>query len=382
MLEHDRYYQAKKVTLVGGVINTLLGMMKLMGGFLFHSHALVADGIHSFSDLLTDMMVLFASKYGSQDADEAHPYGHQRIETAATLMLALLLILAGAGIVWDSLYECVKGTHDKPGFLALPIAVFSMLANEALFHATRRVGLRIQSDLILANAWHHRSDAAASLIVLVGLVGALLGFLYLDALAAVVVGLLVIKMGWTYGWNSVKELVDTAVEPAMYQKIEAIIQGIGGVQRIHQLRTRMMGQDVFIDVHILVNPYISVSEGHYIAQHVHRSLLMALDSVKDVTVHIDPEDDELECPSFHLPTRLVLEQDLIYPLQQQFPAIQTWLFHYLEGSVVIDLVSEPSFDQGMALNNYLALHVPHYPDIKKVRLFTMQSEYVHFNKGS
>ena len=215
MQQHERYWQAKKVTLIGAFVNALLGCIKVLGGTFFHSHALVADGIHSFSDLLTDGMVLFASKYGSQDADNSHPYGHQRIETAATLFLALLLILVGTGIAWDSLYDIINKSHHVPEWLALPIAVISILANEGLFHYTQRIGKHIHSDLIIANAWHHRSDAGSSIVVLLGLLGSLAGFIYLDAIAAILVGLLIIKMGWSYGWNSVKELVDTAVEPQL-----------------------------------------------------------------------------------------------------------------------------------------------------------------------
>lgn len=371
MMNQDlRYKQAKKVTLVGAAINTLLGFIKLAGGFLFHSHALIADGIHSFADLVTDMMVLFASKYGSQDADESHPYGHKRIETAATFILALLLILAGSGIAWDSLDEIINHQHTKPGFMAVPIAVLSILANEALFHYTRLVGKRINSDLIIANAWHHRSDAASSAIVLTGLMGSLLGWIWFDAAAAIVVGCMIIHMGLSYGWDSVKELIDTAVEPQLLVEIEQIIQSIGGVQKIHQLRTRMMGGDIFIDVHILVSPTMSVSEGHFIAQHVHRALVNQLERVKDVTVHVDPEDDEAGPPSFHLPNRQSLEIEFLDKWRTDYPGIQHWVLHYLDGALSIDLVYDETFghenDLQQRIENDLAKQ--HY--IKSVRLLS------------
>ena len=246
MLAHERYWEAKKVTVIGAFVNFLLGLIKLIGGYLFHSHALIADGFHSFSDLFIDMMVVFASKYGSRDADASHPYGHQRIETAAAFLLALLLILAGAAIAWDAVYELLYATSTKPGRLALPIALFSLLINELLFQYTHHVGLRIQSPLIIANAWHHRSDAAASLVVLIGLIGSLSGFTSLDAAAAVIVGCMIIKMGLEYGWNSIKELVDTAVPIEISTKIEQLVRSVNGVVKIHQLRTRSMGADVFI----------------------------------------------------------------------------------------------------------------------------------------
>ena len=348
IMQNDRYWQAKKITLIGALVNALLGFIKLLGGGFFHSHALVADGLHSFSDLITDVMVLFASKYGSQDADDSHPYGHQRIETAATLFLSLVLILAGFGIAWDSIDEIIHKSHTMPGWLALPIAALSILANEGLFHYTQHIGKRIHSDLIIANAWHHRSDAASSIVVLIGLLGSLAGFVYLDAIAAVVVGLMIIHMGWSYGWNSVKELVDTAVDQQTIATVEQLILQVDGVQKIHQLRSRMMGRDIFIDVHILVEPYISVSEGHFIAQHVHVALTDALERVKDVTVHVDPEDDETSCPSLHLPSRSKLEGDLLLKWQQEYPEIKNWVLHYLDGKLTVDLICDKKFDPGLA----------------------------------
>lgn len=333
----ERYKQAKKVTLIGAIINGILGLAKLIGGIFFHSHALAADGVHSFADLITDVMVIFASKYGGQPVDESHPYGHQRIETAATLFLALLLILTGAGIAWHSLNDILEQNHDIPQLLAVPIAIISILANEGLFHYTRRVGQRICSELITANAWHHRSDAASSLVVLFGLIGSLFSIPYIDAIAAIIVGFMIIQMGWSYGKNCVHELVDTAVDPIMLTKIEQAILHIDGVKKIHQLRTRSMGGDVFIDVHILVSPFISVSEGHFIAQHVHQHLIDSIEEVADVTVHVDPEDDEITCPSLHLPNRSWLEEHLLLKWQQDFPAVRYWTLHYLDGVIIIDL---------------------------------------------
>ena len=367
-MHHDRFRLAKKVTLIGAASNAILGFIKLVGGILFHSHALAADGIHSFSDLFTDIMVLFASKYGSQEADVAHPYGHQRIETAATLILALILILAGMGIAWDSLYEIIYKTHTMPSSLSLPIAALSILANEGMFHYTQHVGKLIRSDLIIANAWHHRSDAAASIVVLVGLIGSVAGYVYLDTLAAVIVGFMIVQMGWSYGWNSVKELVDTAVEPQIITKIEQIIVGVDGVQKIHQLRSRSMGRDIFIDVHVLVSPYISVSEGHYIAQHVHHALTEKLEHVKDVTVHIDPEDDETFSPSLHLPSRVNIENKILHRWRQEYPAIEHIVLHYLDGKLTIDVICEPKFNQWDAFVKYIQPDLRQEPQILCVRL--------------
>lgn len=368
MSDNSRYQQAKQVTFIGALVNALLGFIKLFAGIAFHSHALVADGVHSFADLGTDVMVVLASKYGSQDADASHPYGHQRIETAATFILALLLILAGLAIAGDAIIELINKDYTTPGFWTLPVAILSIVSNEALFHYTRFIGRQIQSDLIIANAWHHRSDAGASLVVLCGLMGSLKGFSALDAMAAIIVGGLIIKMGLSYGYNSIKELVDTAVEPHLLTTIHALIEHTQGVEKIHQLRTRRMAGDIFVDVHILVSPFISVSEGHYIAQHVHQSLIKTIERIKDVTVHVDPEDDETTCPSVHLPNRHIIESAYLNAWQQDHPNIKQTILHYLNGSLSVDLILNDN--NVNALKQRITDDLAKQSDIKSVRLLS------------
>lgn len=334
-----RYQQAKRITIIGAGVNALLGVSKILFGWLGHSQALIADGVHSLSDLLTDFLVLFASRYGSQAADSDHPYGHQRIETAATVLLSLFLIIAGLGIIIDAAVHLAAKEFVKPNSLVLFVALFSVFANEALYHYTLRVAKKIKSELLRANAWHHRSDAASSIVVLLGVVGALFGFVYLDEIAAVVVGLMIINMGWKLGWSSILELVDTGVEDKVLKQLKEIISSIPGVRELHQLRTRSMGGNVLVDVHILVNPRLSVSEGHHIGQKVHQALETQMESVSDVTVHIDPEDDEIAAPSRDLPGR-----DQILPLLHQAwqvlphaKQISDVTFHYLDGKLYIEI---------------------------------------------
>ncbi len=333
-----RYQIAKKVTLIGALMNALLGLAKLTGGILFHSHGLIADGLHSFSDLVVDATVVLASKYGSQHADDSHPYGHQRIETAATFFLALLLILTGLAIAWDSMEELFHRTYESPKIWSIPIAIISLIINELLFYYTKHISHIIKSDLLLANAWHHRSDAASSLVVLAGLIGSLAGYPYLDAIAAIIVGVLIIHMGVTYSWNSIKELIDTAVDAEQLNKIEEVVRETDGVKKIHQLRTRTMGQDIFIDLHIIVSPWVSVSEGHFIAQIVHHDLVQKVPNVRDVTVHVDPEDDETSSPCLHLPNRSFLEKHLLLSWQHDYPELLSWVIHYLDGKIILDLI--------------------------------------------
>lgn len=368
---HHRFQQAKSITLLGAVGNALLGVLKVFGGIFSHSHALVADGLHSFSDLFTDAMVLVASKYGSQDADDAHPYGHQRIETAATLLLALLLILTGIGIAWDSVEHLLNRNVPTPKAWALPIALLSLLTNEGLFYLTHQIGKKIDSNLILANAWHHRSDSAASLIVLIGTIGSLLGWHYLDPIAAVLVGCSIIHMGIQYGWDSVKELVDTGVDPQQVRQIARLIKHIDGVEKVHQLRNRKMGSDLYIDVHILVNPWISVSEGHQIAQRVHYNLMSKLKNIKDVIVHVDPEDDELNAPSKNLPSRHQLEKAFLNTWIETFPAIQGYTLHYLDGNIHIDIQLSALFKQWSSLRKHTLSVLDQYPYIKNIRYLTI-----------
>ena len=367
MNKDNRYWLAKKVTLIGALVNALLCFFKVITGFIFHSHALVADGIHSLADVLTDAMVLVGSKYSSQDADDSHPYGHQRIETATTLFLSLILILAGFGIAWDALVEVIHKTHDIPKILALPVAIISILANEILFQYTHHIGKKINSKLIIANAWHRRSDAASSFVVLIGILGSYFSYSGLDAIAAIIVSILVIKMGWDYGWNSVKELVDTAIASEMVQQIEAIIHQTDGVIKIHQLRSRSMAGDIFIDVHIQVSPWITVSEGHFIAQHVHQALLNRFKEIKDVTVHIDPEDDETTNPSLHLPNRSTLENTVLLRWKNNVPDIQYWMLNYLDGKMTIDFYCNNPLSQ--TLCNQIKTELKNTYAIDYVRFF-------------
>lgn len=373
-MSEQRAVQAKRITFIGAAINTLQGIIKIFGGLWFNSHALIADGFHSFSDLLTDLMVVFASHYGSQDPDETHPYGHQRIETATTLALSLLLIVAGAGIAWHAYDEWAHRILEQPTYGALVVAALSICANEMLFFITLKVGKKIRSELVKANAWHHRSDSASALVVCLGILGAMMGYPSLDAIAAIIVALLIIKMGLEYAWSSVKELVDTAVNPEITKNIEAIIGAVPGVKKIHQLRTRSMGSHILVDVHILVYPYLSVSEGHYIAQHVHQILMKSIPLIQDVTVHVDPEDDELYPPSIHLPNRMTLEKKWLLPLQHAFPLIQSWNLHYIGGQLQIDFYLTPTPNPCDELAEECLRLFKQQLEINTIRFYTLSHE--------
>ncbi len=366
----SRSRRAQTINLIGAINNFVLAIIKVVFGWLGHSQALVADGIHSFSDLLTDVLVIFATHFGSRGADSDHPYGHQRIETAATLLLALLLILTGAGIVYESVREFLHPSVQLPTLVVLIVAALSILANEILFHATRKVGREIKSNLLIANAWHHRSDAASSLIVLIGVAMTLFGWVVFDAIAAMIVGVMIIRMGWQLGWSSVRELVDTGVEPELLTAFENTIQHVPGVFALHQLRTRSMGSEIFLDVHVLVAPRLSVSEGHFIARSVRQTLQSQHQHIADVTVHIDPEDDEIVDAEKVLPTREELD-GYIHQVAVSLPGggqIEEIILHYLADQVEVEisLPTHLSQQDGISKAYYDAL-IQH-PAISTIRL--------------
>jgi cation diffusion facilitator family transporter len=334
VIEQQRYKAVKKVTIVNATTNILLAVFKIFYGVFGHSHALFADGIHSLADLLSDLIVIVATKYGSMTRDHDHPYGHGKIETLGTAALSLVLVVVGVGIAIDALRELFIPSHSLPQFSVLLTAVLSIVANEALFRYNKYIANQLDSHLLLANAWHHRSDALSSVVVLVGVVGTMQGWVYLDACAAVIVALLIVRMGWQLVWRSLRELIDTAVDEKTLAAITALIQNVPGVKQLHECRTRYMRNTILVDVHIIVDSYLSVSEGHHIAQHVHRSLQREMPKVVDVTVHVDPEDDELYPPSIDLPSRRELEA-LLAPYWQQLPGFSEMrlTLHYLAGKL-------------------------------------------------
>ncbi|MFA5627557.1 MAG: cation diffusion facilitator family transporter [Thiohalomonadaceae bacterium] len=338
--DDQRYKATRRVTLVGALANMLLTAGKVVIGIVGSSPALVADGIHSLSDLLTDAIVIWAAKHGSKEADEDHPYGHARIETVFTVALGVVLLLVAIGIIYDAgsrLFHPERLT--MPSLLALVMAAISVMVKEALYHYTIIVAKKIRSNLLKANAWHHRSDAISSIVVIIGIAGTMAGLPYLDAIAAAGVGLMIGKIAWDLGWHAVRELVDTALEAERVDAIRQAIQSVDGVDHLHELRTRRMGAEALVDVHIQVNSLLSVSEGHYISERVRQQVTREVEEVQDVLVHIDPENDEQIALSVHLPTR----QQLLARLQtfwQDIPAasqIQRITLHYLNGRLRVEI---------------------------------------------
>ena len=336
----ERGAESKRVALVGALVNLLLAVVKISIGFSARSQALIVDGIHSVSDLLSDLLVWYAAGHASHGPDEKHPYGHGRFETAATLALGGMLVLVAGGIIWDSVERLfVSEELWQPEPLALYAAGFSILANEGLFWYTLLVSRRINSDLLRANAWHHRTDAISSVVVLVGIGGTLLGFAYLDLVAALIVGIMVAKIGWDLGWGAMQELVDASLDEETVVRIRQIINDIHGVRSIHMLRTRRQGHEAMADVHVQVSPWISVSEGHIISMAVENRIKQAIDEITDVVVHIDPGDDEQAPPCKGLPLRDQALQELreAWQLLGCLGQERRILLHYLSGKIRVEV---------------------------------------------
>lgn len=329
---------ATRVTIIGMILDIALGILKCVGGILFFSQALFVDGIHSLSDAFSDLIVIAVMKSSRRAPDQEHPYGHQRIETLGTMLLGTTLIAVGAALAWDNIQRLISQAEAPvPEWPVLVAALLSILGKEWIFRYTRRVGQAIRSDLIVANAWHSRTDAFSSIIVLISTAGAMLGFVWLDAVAAVVVAVIVGHVGWDFTWNSVKELVDTGIPADELDRLKTIARETEGVRNVHELRTRKMGQDILLDVHLVVSPDISVSEGHQIGMQVVDRMRETLDDIAYINFHIDPEnDDETEPTTRRLPERKDLDALLASKLGLTLPHGRLRL-HYLRNKIHLEL---------------------------------------------
>jgi cation diffusion facilitator family transporter len=328
-----------RASYVGAAVNIFQTLIKIAFGILGQSAALIADGIHSLSDLLSDLLVIIAVRLGSREADYEHPYGHRRFETIATVILGVSLIVIGGLIAWSVMNRMAHPEHlPVPNVMSLSIAAVSILVNEWLYHYTKRIARQTRSKLLLANAWHQRSDAITSLVVLFGIGAVMLGYPLADAIAAIVVALMIAKIGLNLVLESIKELVDTSLPPKLVAEIRTTIMGIDGVEGIHLLRTRHMGEDALIDAHIVVDPRITVSEGHSIGDTVRDELISRFDDVMDVLVHVDPEDDEGQFEQSKPLTRGDVQVLLDRYLAEIKTSIEDFRIHYLNGQIEVEVI--------------------------------------------
>ncbi|WP_081333300.1 cation diffusion facilitator family transporter [Burkholderia vietnamiensis] len=292
---------ATRSTWVSVAVNLTLSIGQVVIGILSRSQGLVADGIHSLSDLVADFVVLLAGHHSRKPVDEKHPYGHQRFETGASLALAAILLVVGGGMLWSAVQklehpEAIERVHVA----ALWVALVALVAKESLFRYMLAVATRVKSSMLVANAWHARSDAASSLVVGCGIVGNLLGYPLLDPVAALIVGGMIVKMGATFGWNALHDLMDRSADAEDVQAIRATLLATPGVLDLHDLRTRKTGDLILVDVHLDIDADLTVAQGHDIAVDA-RARVLRHHRVLNVMTHVDPRKREtaVEAAALH-----------------------------------------------------------------------------------
>ena len=360
----ERLSTGQRITWVSVGVNIVLTALQLSVGLIAHSQSLLADAMHTLSDIVSDGFVLYANRKGSESADEEHPYGHGRYETAASLVLGLLLALTGAGILVSAAARLQNlGAAPMVGSTALWAALITLGCKEGLFRYMLSIAQRLRSPMLVANAWHARADALSSLVVAAGVGGALLGFNFADAVAAIIVGAMIVKAGAGFAWDAMRELIDTGLSAEEVARIRSTIVDTSGVQGLHELRSRRMGHQALVDAHVRVDPYISVSEGHMIAESARTRVLEFHPDVLDVLVHVDAEDDLDSAPGADgLPERAVLLHHLRVMLGEELPGFDRTLLHYLNRGLEAEvfLPTEIATDpEHMArLEQRLALRLP------------------------
>ncbi len=280
-----------KITLIGTAVNLLLAGLKFAVGILGGSMALVADGVHSISDLLTDAVVLVGARVAALPADENHPYGHGKFETLAALLVALVLVATGGLIAYQSGLSLYNRELSSPGLAVLFVAFISIVSKELLFRATRKTARKTHSPALLANAWHHRSDALSSVAVLLGVGAAMLGFGYGDHVAGILVGLMVTVAGGKIALDCLGDLTECSIEDKQRRTIEECLTKHSEVKNWHRLRARRVGREIFLDVHILVDPGLSVSQGHAVADELEEAVSDSSSNPVNFTIHVEPYDE-------------------------------------------------------------------------------------------
>ncbi len=292
----EREAATKRSTWVSVFVNMLLTVVQVMVGFLSGSQGLIADGIHSLSDLVADFVVLLAVHHSKKAPDDDHHYGHRRYENVASMVLGGLLLAVGVGMIWSAMHKLQSpATIPSVHAAALWVALGALVAKEFLFRYMLAVANRVRSSLLVANAWHARSDAGSSLVVAVGIGGNLLGFELLDPIAAVIVGFLVTSMGWRFFWDAIHDLMDRAASEGEVAHIVADMLATPGVLGLHDFKTRKAGDMVLVDVHLEIDGSLTVEEGHRIAV-LARKTVMERHPVLSVMTHVDPVVSPVRVP--------------------------------------------------------------------------------------
>ncbi|QPJ63945.1 MAG: cation transporter [Candidatus Nitrohelix vancouverensis] len=336
--------------IAAGVIgNVILSIIKFIAGILGNSAAMIADAVHSLSDLLTDGVAGFTYKISQIPKDENHPYGHGRAETLGSVLIGIIIAGVGVGLVFEAWEKIASDTLTPPTWLALGAAVVSIAIKEGLFHYTLRIGDAMNSPSLKANAWHHRSDAVSSFAALLGIGGAMAGFPILDPIAAGAVSLMIFYAGYKICAQGVNELMDESIGDETLARIEDIVRNTQGIVDFHELRTRTVGGEIFLDVNILVSPRITVSEGHHIAETLRRSLINEFENLGEALIHVDAEDDS-SIESINNLSREEIES-YVDPILKEEKAIlqKTGMHvHYLKGKHTLEIKVRVTPDKTVA----------------------------------
>lgn len=377
----QRARQVQRVTWVALLTNSLLAIGQLVVGIFANAFSLVADAVHTLSDLITDTMVLIAGRKSEAPADRDHPYGHGRFETAATLFIGAALGAVGIMFLWNAglmlqNLESAAALHQA----ALWMAGLTLLAKETLFRYTLAASKHLKAPMLEANAWHARSDAASSLVVAAGIAGSLAGYTFLEPLAAAVVGFMIASMGGRIAWRALRELVDTGLPEGELKKLRNIITSVPGVIDVHDIRTRRMANRILCDAHVRVNPRITVSEGHHISDLVYLGIRANLPDIHEVLVHIDAEDDtDLQTPAPGDPLERDEIERLILAETGLSPDTSRLQIHYLGQRVEIEIMQEPVTgcapdteahnEQAQALTERILNLQKNDPRIRRIRVY-------------
>ncbi len=270
------------------IANVILSVVKIIAGFVAQSSAMIADGVHTVSDVISTVAVMIGVKFSEKEADKGHPYGHERIESVVTVLLSLMLSVTGFGIAFSGIKTIVYREFTTPGALALAAAFASIVVKELMYRYTLKAAEKINSTALKADAWHHRSDAFSSIGTLVGIGGAILGLQILDPIAGIIVSVLIIRVGFEILMQGLNQLVDRAADGDTIKNIEKNIENVKGVLRVDDVKTRLHGSRLYVDVEISVDSNITVGEGHSIAETVHKNIEKTIPDVKHCMVHVNP----------------------------------------------------------------------------------------------
>ena len=281
----------RKLSLVGIIGNVFLSAFKFVAGIMGNSSAMVSDAVHSLSDVFATFIAFLGVRFGRREADASHPYGHERIESLAAVVLGLILLVTGVGIGWVGLEKILAGNYESlpiPGMIALIAAIVSIAVKEGMFWYTRHWARVIRSSAFEADAWHHRSDAMSSIGALVGVGGSMLGYPVLDPIASVVICLFILKQGISIIYDALKKMLDTSCGEQFEKEVRQLVDAENQVERIDMLRTRMFGDKVYIDMEIAIDGSMQLTDAHAIAERVHDDIEHAFPEVKHVMIHVNP----------------------------------------------------------------------------------------------